>query len=52
MDCTFCGSAGSTMKRMGISMVSPGSSTCELKQKHSVLWKNSAAFAGTTDGMA
>ncbi|MNE36907.1 hypothetical protein D3C80_1307410 [compost metagenome] len=40
------------MKRTGISMRSPGCSTCWVKQKHSVLWKNAAAFDGATLGMA
>ncbi|MNG30715.1 hypothetical protein D3C84_1163870 [compost metagenome] len=40
------------MKRTGISMRSPGCSTCWVKQKHSVLWKYAAASAGVMLGMA
>ena len=36
---TSSGSAGSTMKRTGMSRDSPAASVCAVKQKHSVLLK-------------
>src|SRR5690606_13007891 len=48
----LAGSCGSTMKRTGMSRLSPACSVCAVKQKHSVLTKYCEARAGATDGTA
>src|SRR3546814_12036589 len=46
---TSLGSAGSTMKRTGITRSSPACSNCWVKQKHSYLLKNADADDGAID---
>src|SRR5690606_9566275 len=46
------GNCGSTTKRTGMRRVSPASSVCSVKQKHSVLLKYSEASLGATLGTA